>query len=430
MSDTSTAYDAPSSIPKPKWRPIIQAGLVGNIMEWYDFAVYGYFASIIGTQFFPSEDPAVSLIAAFGAFAAGFLMRPIGGILFGRIGDVYGRKRVLTLSVLSMAIPTVLIGLMPNYAAIGIMAPIMIVVLRMIQGLSVGGEYTSSVVFMIEKAPKNRRSFFAMWSIWGAIFGIMLGSGIGAAAAAIFGAEALADWGWRVPFLLGALVALTCFLVRRAIHAEEQNIGSETPVRDTFFMHLGDVFKVIMLDIGYAVTFYVAFVYLVTYLKVIDKLPEEEALNINTGSMIILLLLIPITAILADRFGRRPIIILGYLFLSLGAVPFFEMIHSAETINMFLGQLGFVFGFACLTSALTVANVDMLPASVRCTSYAVAYNAAVGLFGGLTPLIVTWLITETGDPVVPAFWVAGTTGFSLLVAIFVYKETRPRHFAK
>ena len=417
-------------MPISKWRSVIMAGLVGNIMEWYDFAVYGYFASIIGAQFFPSENPAVSLISAFGAFAAGFLMRPIGGILFGRIGDVFGRKRVLTLSVLSMAIPTVLIGLMPNYAAIGIAAPILIVILRMIQGLSVGGEYTSSVVFMVEKAPENRRSFFAMWSLWGAIFGIMLGSGIGAGAAAVFGSEALADWGWRVPFLLGALVALTCYLVRRAIHAEEQNIGSETPVRDTFFTHYGDVIKVILLDIGYAVTFYVAFVYLVTYLKVIDKLPEEEALNINTGSMIILLLLIPITSILSDRFGRKPIIILGYMVLCFGAVPFFEMIHSAETMLIFLGQLGFVFGFACISSSVTVANVEMLPASVRCTSYAVSYNIAVGLFGGLTPLIVTWLITTTGDPVVPAYWVAGTTGLSLLVAIFVYKETRHRHFAK
>ena len=137
-------------MPISKWRSVIMAGLVGNIMEWYDFAVYGYFASIIGAQFFPSENPAVSLISAFGAFAAGFLMRPIGGILFGRIGDVFGRKRVLTLSVLSMAIPTVLIGLMPNYAAIGIAAPILIVILRMIQGLSVGGAQFSALCLALE----------------------------------------------------------------------------------------------------------------------------------------------------------------------------------------------------------------------------------------------------------------------------------------
>jgi len=163
----------------PSRRRIIMAGLVGNVMEWYDFAVYGYFASVIGHQFFPADDPATSLIAAFGAFAAGFLVRPLGGLLFGRIGDLVGRQRVLTLSIITMALPTVLMAFLPTYATLGFAAPFMLVALRIVQGLSVGGEYTSSLVFLVEHAPQNRRAFTAVWGAWGATAGILLGSGVG-----------------------------------------------------------------------------------------------------------------------------------------------------------------------------------------------------------------------------------------------------------
>ncbi|MDX1411467.1 MAG: MFS transporter, partial [Nitrospirales bacterium] len=156
-----------NTLPKPSRGRIILAGLVGNVMEWYDFAVYGFFASVIGHQFFPSDNPTVSLIAAFGAFAAGFLVRPLGGLLFGRIGDLVGRSRALTLSVLTMAIPTVIIGLLPTHQSIGLAAPVLLVTLRLIQGLSVGGEYTSSLVFLVENAPQDRRAFNAIWGVWG-----------------------------------------------------------------------------------------------------------------------------------------------------------------------------------------------------------------------------------------------------------------------
>ncbi len=178
----------------PSRARIIVAGLVGNVMEWYDFAVYGYFATVIGTVFFPSDDPAVSLIAAFGAFAAGFLVRPLGGLVFGRIGDLVGRKRALTLSVLAMALPTVLMACLPTYETIGVAAPIAIVLLRMVQGLSVGGEYTSSIVFLVEHAPKHRRAFFSVWGVWGAVLGILLGSGVGDVLATILDEQQIAAW--------------------------------------------------------------------------------------------------------------------------------------------------------------------------------------------------------------------------------------------
>ncbi|UCE64060.1 MAG: MFS transporter, partial [Nitrospirota bacterium] len=191
-----------NTLPRPSQGRIILAGLVGNVMEWYDFAVYGFFASVIGHQFFPSDNPTVSLIAAFGAFAAGFLVRPLGGLIFGRIGDLVGRSRALTLSVLTMAIPTVLIGLLPTHQAIGMAAPILLVTLRIIQGLSVGGEYTSSLVFLVENAPQDRRAFNAIWGVWGATAGILLGSGVGALLTNILTASQVGTWGWRLPFLV------------------------------------------------------------------------------------------------------------------------------------------------------------------------------------------------------------------------------------
>src|SRR4051812_46463120 len=189
-------------------RRTILAGIAGNVMEWYDFAVYGYFAPVIGRHFFPSEDPAASQIAAFGVFAAGFLMRPMGGLVFGHIGDRVGRKAALTLSVLAMAIPTFLIGLLPGHAQWGAFASVLLVLLRMVQGLSVGGEYTTSVVFLVESARPGRRGLAGSWSTVGAVAGTLMGSAVGALVTVVLPDETVQTWGWRLPFLLGLAVGL------------------------------------------------------------------------------------------------------------------------------------------------------------------------------------------------------------------------------
>lgn len=409
--------------PASETRKLVFAGLIGNTMEWYDFAVYGYFAAIIAPQFFPSSSPTVSLIAAFGAFAAGFLVRPLGGLVFGRIGDMVGRRRALTLSVLAMAVPTVLIGCLPTYEHIGILAPILIVALRIVQGLSVGGEYTSSLVFLAEHAPPQRRARTAMWGMWGATAGILLGSGIGALVAQFLEAEQLSSWGWRIPFLLGAVVAVTGILVRRAIHMQPITSGSDNPVRDAFTTHLGAVVKVALLNVANGVGFYAAFVYAVTYIKNIDGLNESVALDLNTLSMAALLLILPATATLADRFGRKPLVILGAAYLAFGAVPLFHLMHHSDPGIILMGELGFVLGVGLLAGGLAAANVEMMPAPVRCTGLAFAYNASIGWFGGTTPLIAAWLIVRTADPIAPGYWVAAAGAVSLLAALVLMRET-------
>jgi MFS transporter, MHS family, proline/betaine transporter len=408
---------------------VILAGLIGNVMEWYDFAVYGYLATVIGQQFFPSEDPTVSLIAAFGAFAAGFLVRPLGGLVFGRIGDLVGRQHAMIFSVLAMAVPTVLMGLLPTYETVGIAAPVMIVVLRIVQGLSVGGEYTSSLVFLVEHAKPERRARTAIWGVWGATAGILLGSGVGAATTSLMSPEQLSSWGWRLPFLMGALVAFTGYLVRHGIHAPEIKATSKTPVRDTFGKHRWDVVRVALLNAGLGVGFYSAFVYSVTYIQTVDKLPENLALDLNTGCMVLLLILLPIFAWLADLYGRKPMLVGGSLVLTLGAIPFFYLMHSVNTYQIFLGECGFVVGVGMLSGGVAAGNVELMPSSIRCTGLAFSYNASIGLMGGTTPLISAWLIAETGNPISPGFWVAAASLISLVTAVFLVRETKHESLA-
>jgi MHS family proline/betaine transporter-like MFS transporter len=407
-------------------RRLVFAGLIGNVMEWYDFAVYGYFAAVIAPQFFPASSPAVSLIAAFGAFAAGFLVRPLGGLVFGRIGDLFGRRRALMLSIMAMAVPTVVIGCLPTFDAIGVLAPILMVALRVVQGLSVGGEYTSSLVFLAEHAAPNRRAITAVWGMWGAVVGILLGSGIGAVVAAFADAQQLASWGWRIPFLLGAAVAGTGILVRRAIHAAPSTSDTRSPVLDTFTVHRGAVAKVALINIANGVGFYAAFVYAVTYIRELDHLGESIALDLNTMSMASLLLILPVAAWLADRIGRKPVVVAGAAILALGAIPFFQLMHHADPGLIILGELGFALGVGALGGGLAAANVELIPAPIKCTGLAIAYNGAIGWFGGTTPLIATWLITRTEDPIAPGYWVAATACISLLTVIFLMKETLPR----
>ncbi len=344
--------------------------------------------------------------------------------MFGRIGDLIGRRHALTLSVMAMAVPTVLIGCLPTYESVGLAAPILLVVLRIVQGLSVGGEYTCSLVFLAEHAPEGRRARTAMWGMWGAVAGILLGSGVGALVSAFLSDAQLVLWGWRVPFLLGALVAVTGILVRRAIHVESVRGESKSPVRDTVTTHLGAVAKVGLLNIANGVGFYAAFVYAVTYIRDIDRLDESVALDLNTLAMAVLLLVLPVTAALADRIGRKPMVVGGCALLMFGAVPFFWLMHHTDPALIFLGELGFVLGVGVMGGGLAAANVELIPAPVRCTGLSLAYNASVGWFGGTTPQIATWLIAQTGDPISPAYWVALASAVSLLAAILM-RETRP-----
>lgn len=411
-------------VSNPSSKRVILAGLIGNVVEWYDFGLYGYFATVIGARFFPSENPSLSLLAAFGAFAAGVLMRPVGGLLFGRIGDLAGRQRAMVLSVVAMALPTVLFGLLPTYASVGVLAPVLVVLLRIVQGLSVGGEYTNSLVFLAEQAPPERRARTAIWSNWGALAGIMLGSAVGALISNVLTAEQLSSWGWRVPFLLGAFVAGGGYLLRHRLRAPVRTSESPRPVRDTLAVYYQPVAIVTLLNVGLGVSFHAAFVYASSFVQSLDHESARAALNLNTAAMAMLLVVLPIAAWLSDRFGRKPLLIAGSALMTFGGVVFFLLIDTSNQAAILTGLCGFSVAIGVFSGGLAGANVELVPSPVRCTGLAFAYNVATGCLGGTTPLLAAWLVASTGNPISPGWWVSAMGAVSLVTAIFLVRETR------
>lgn len=405
-----SSVSAPS---QPSITRIILIGLIGNVVEWYDFAIFGYFASVIGNLFFPSSSPSNSLIASFGAFAAGFLMRPIGGLVFGQIGDSLGRHQAMMISVLAMAIPTILMCVIPTYETIGIAAPILLVILRMIQGLSVGGEYTSSLIFLAESAPPGRKSLTAIWGSWGATSGILIGSAVGWLVTKTLPEADINAWGWRIPFGFGGIIALSAWIIRRGLDHGLPEAKTESPVREILKRHHWPVIRVALLNIGTAVAYYTAFVYAVTYIRNIDRVPESLALELNSLSMAFLLMALPIAAWLADRWGSQKILKWALGLLCVFSVPLFQLIHSEDPSHIFMGEIGFAILIALGSGGILILNTSLIPKSVRCTGLAFAYNASTGLFGGTTPLVAAWLVSSTEDPISPAYWVLATAFVSL-----------------
>ena len=342
--------------------------------------------------------------------------------MFGRIGDLVGRQKAMTLSVIAMAVPTVLMGCLPTYETIGIAAPILLILLRIIQGLSVGGEYTSSLIFLAENAPKNRKAFTAVWGVWGGTAGILLGSGVGLLISSILTDDQLVNWGWRIPFAIGGLVALTGWWIRSNMHVEIPLAQTSSPVKDVFTRYRWDVLRVALLNIGSGVAFYTAFVYAVSYIRNIDKLSESIALELNTLAMLVLLAVLPVSAWMSDRYGRKKILLISTILLVFLSIPLFHLIHSVDEIQILIGEVIFAVVVGMGSGGIVALNVELIPAPVRCTGLAFAYNASMGLFGGTTPLMAAWLINYTGNQIAPAYWVVTTASLSLLTLVFWVKE--------
>jgi MHS family proline/betaine transporter-like MFS transporter len=422
--DRKDQMTIPRAAAQHRWQVI--AGTVGNVMEWYDFAVYGYFVPVIARHFFPASDPTTSLIAAFGAFAAGFLMRPLGGVVFGQIGDRLGRKAALTLSVLAMAIPTFLIGILPDHAVIGPAATMLLVLCRMVQGLSVGGEFTTSIVYLVEGAPPHRRGLAGSWSGFGATMGVLLGSAVAALTTSLLSETALHSWGWRVPFLVGLLVGLAGLLIRRGLPepVSAEHAAAKLPVIESFVTEWRAMLQVVGLTVLQGAAFYLIFVYLVTWFEKEVHLWPKEALDINTFNMVILLAVTPVAGLLSDRFGRKPLLIAGALGLFLAAWPLFWLMHHPNAGAALGGQAGFAVLSALFMGVVPVTMVEAFPARVRCTAIAVGYNISLGLIGGTVPMVATFLIERTHEDLSPAYYLMATAAVSLLTVLTLRETSR------
>jgi MFS transporter, MHS family, proline/betaine transporter len=398
---------------------VLLAGMAGNLLEWFDFAVYGYFAVTIGKLFFPAADPVAQVMAAFGVFAVGFLMRPIGGILLGHVGDKYGRDRAMLVSVAAMAIPTFLVGLLPSYATLGLAAPVLLLLLRMIQGLSVGGEYTTSIAYMVENAPAHRRGFTGSFAVLGSVCGILLGSAAGALLAASLSETQLEAWGWRVPFLLGLFLGVAGLFLRRDPAAKAtETVREVNPLRTAFKEHRGVMAKVAGLSMVNAVVFYIVFVYLVSWLQMVDGIRPAQALEVNTSSMILLLPVMIAAGALSDRIGGKPVLITSTVLIFLLSWPLFWLMHSENMMAIYFGQGVFAIIIGLFQGAQPAYMVKLVPANVRCSAMGFSYNLTLGVAGGLSPMVATWLVNRTHDDLSPAYMVmvAALLGFVALMS--------------
>jgi MHS family proline/betaine transporter-like MFS transporter len=406
-------------------RRVVWAGIVGNVMEWYDFAIYGFFARTIGSLYFPAEDSRTSLLAAYAVFAVGFFMRPLGAILFGHIGDRVGRGPALLWSVVAMAVPTFAMALLPTYEQIGIWASVLMLICRMTQGLAVGGEYTSSAIFLAETAQPGRRGAASAWAVFGSTGGILLGSAVGALVMNTLPLEEVVAWGWRVPFMFGVLVGVAGFILRRRMPFDKPAATKGSPLMQALREHPGAMLQAVALTLVNAVAFYLIFVYLITWLKLAADMGARTALQINSLNMIVLIGVVLIVSRLSDRIGRKPILTAAAIGLLVLAWPLFELMRTGDVLYVFLGQLGFTVLIGSFGSVNPIVLCEVFPRHVRCSAVSAAYNLSVGLAGGTAPAVATWLIEETGNVSMPAFYIMVCAAISTAAA-FSLRESRQR----
>ncbi len=408
----------------------IIAGLAGNVMEWYDFGVYGYFAAAIGSQFFPSDNPSTSLLASFGVFAVGFIARPLGGILFGHIGDNHGRRAAVISSVILMIVPTLLMAILPTHNQIGLAAPILLIVLRLAQGLAVGGEYTTSMVLLVEEAQSRRRGLVGSFAPFGALGGLLLGSAVGAVLMAWLPEEAAASWGWRLAFFTGLLIGLVVFAIRRRLTPERAIVESgearKSPLMEAFRTQWRTILKVTGFTLGNGVGFYLCFVFVATWLKENYHVSSSLALILNSCAILFMMLMTPIAGAISDRIGRKPVIIIGAAGFALFAWPLFKLMSAGSIGAIIAGQSVFALFLACY-GASPAFLVEAFPKHVRCSGLSVGYNLAQSIFGGTVPMVAVYLTKLTGDPLTPAFYLSLAGAVSLLMAVLICRDESARH---
>ncbi|WP_230951600.1 MFS transporter [Burkholderia diffusa] len=402
--------------------------VLGNTLEWFDFASYAFFATIISRKFFPLGDSSISLIGAFAVFGIGLIARPLGAVFFGRFGDVKGRKLALMIAIPMMGVGTIMIGVMPTYAQIGIAAPLLLVACRLMQGFSAGGEVGNAIAFLVEWSPPNRRAFYGSLHQASAVGGTLIGSGIAALLSTVMNHDLLESWGWRVPFLLGGLIiAPLGFYLRSQVE--------ETPYFEEEHLHLSKsgpacekaVWLLCLQTVGmtmlWVTSFYIFLIYLPSFLALHGHLHGAPALWINTAGLLMMCISILVSAALSDRIGRKPLLVVASVCLLLFSYPLFLLLVTTSSVLLIFlaiivtGALTGVFAGIC-----PAAMAEMFPTRMRTTGMSIGFGIATAVFGGFGSLISESLIKLTGSQIAPSYYVICTAIVSL-VSILAMKET-------
>ena len=396
------------------------AGLIGNVLEWFDFAVFGFFSTEIGKQFFPDSSPSAQKLKAFAVFAIGFGGRPIGSIVLGRVGDRIGRRALLTVSIALMGGATLLLGLLPGYAAIGVAAPVLLVTLRLIQGFSLGGEFTGSMVYTTELAPQRLRGLVSSSTAAGTTLGFILGSATAGIVTWVLGKDAAAAWGWRIPFVGSILFCVAGWLLRRGIHeteAGQKAAEDRAPILASLFADLRPIVQTFGIVAMTNAAYYMAFTFALDRRKSAAPDGGSAFFLANTLSLIAVLVSKPLGGWVSDLYGRRRTMI-ALTVTGMALIYFSLQLMMTGTPNEFmLGQLmlGVPMGMALGLQGAMV--VEIFPLRGRVTSMSVAYSVTLALSGGIAPFVATWLMDVLGQPTAPAYYVMayGVIGLAVLL---------------
>jgi MHS family proline/betaine transporter-like MFS transporter len=400
-------------------RRAVSAAVVGNVLEWYDFAVYAFVAGIIAKNFFPQSDDVTALLSTFLAYGLGFVARPLGGILIGRFGDKRGRKAALMLTIFMMAAGTVMIGVLPTYVSIGVAAPLLLVLARLMQGFSAGGEWGGSTAFIVEWAPKNRRGWFGSFQQTSVVTGLLLGSGVAALLNTVLTPEQMNDWGWRVPFLLGGILGPVGLYMRRTMKETPAYVASaRAPAAETAESGFPLAARAFGFTIVWTVCFYVLLNYMPTYTQKYLKLSASAALWANTIGLFVLLVFIPLMGWISDWLGRKPLLLACCLAYVLLPYPAFKYLLSGiEFGELVAVQVLFAVLISMFSGPGPAAIAEIFPTRSRSTWMTSGYALAVAIFGGFAPFVSVWLIDRFQSPIAHVWYLVAAAVVSLLVIL-------------
>lgn len=435
IRQSATFSGSESAVSQKTLRKVLIASSLGNFVEWFDYASYGYLATIIAVVFFPDIAPSAALMATFAVFAISFIIRPIGGIIWGSIGDRIGRRTALSFSILIMSGATTLIALLPSYAQIGMMAPALLLLLRMVQGFSASGEYAGATSFIAEYSPPSKRGLFTSLVPASTAAGLLAGSLMAAGLFAFLTPAEMQSYGWRLPFLLALPLGLIGIYIRLKIEdtpkfreLENQHRVTATPAKEIFTTYRREVLISIGVTSLNAVGFYLILSYMPTYLITELNVGETEAFLTVSISLAIYVLSIFVMGAISDKIGRKVALILASILFIALTVPLFAMLDGATLTGIILIQIAFGILLTVNDGTLPCFLTEIFPTRVRYSGFAFSFNTAQAFLGGTAPLIATFLINITGSKLAPAWYLVAIAVVSLLAMCFA-RETAGKPLA-